>query len=571
MKKNNKFVALTLATMMLFSAGCTTTGSSEEKSTPAPSEENVKSEAPAENSEEPVVDSGKQVIYVNNSTEPGALQPQLAQGTGDSFSLDHMFKGLYSKSVDGTPENALVEEATTSEDGLTWNFKIKEGTKWSNGDTVTANDFVYSWFYGMNPDNAAKYASQFYIIEGAEAYNTNEDPALSEELKAAVQLKAVNDYELEIKLVNPMAYLPDYLSHYVFYPINAAVAEANPDWFLTADNYVSNGPFVLTSYKPKESIIISKNENYYGADHVQIDEINYAIIEDKTTEQQMYEQGELDLVYAALPDVVEKLTAEGNPELTIAPDLATYYYLFNHEKVPFNNAKVRKALSMTIDRNVIVKNVTKGGQTPAYSLTPVNVPDETGMDFVASVGELFTEDTELARTLLAEGLAEEGIDPATWTFELLYNTNDNHKKVAEAIQSMWITKLGVNCTLANAEFQTVLDRRTAGDYDVARAGWIGDYVDPMTFLELFASYSQMNDSSYESEEYDSYINAAFKEADPAARMEILRDAERLLMEDMATAPIYFYTKQILLKPYVKGVYTPINKYPNFEYAYIEGK
>ncbi len=178
------------------------------------------------------------------------------------------------------------------------------------------------------------------------------------------------------------------------------------------------------------------------------------------------------------------------------------------------------------------------------------------------------ENLDEARALLEEGLAEEGMNINDWQFTILYNTDDVHKKIAEAIQSMWATNLGVNCNLENAEFQTVLDRRTAGDFDVARAGWVGDYVDPMTFLELFTSYSSFNDGDWVNEEYDALIGAALYNTDPAERMEELREAETILMEDMGVLPIYFYSKSVAVKPNVTGVYTPINKYPNFEFADI---
>lgn len=558
MKRFKKAIALTSALMLLLSSCGTTTGSSTETST---TETETTAGTGTETEGEVVeTETGEKILYTNSpGGEPGSLAPGLSQGTHESWILDHMFKGLYTKTPEGVPALAAAESVETSEDGLVWTFTLRDFT-WSSGNPGTANDFVESFVFTLDPANAAKYAANLWIIKNGQEFN--EGTVGREELG----VKAIDEKTLEITLNDPLSYFPDLLTNTFFYPIDSVNAAEYPEWYMSPDNYSANGPFVLTKWAPKEEIFISKNETYYDADKTNLDGVSFSMVEDLTTEWQMYEQGQIDVVYSLLPDVLEQAIAEGNTEVEISPDLSTYYYYLNTEVVPLNNVKVRKALAMGINRQVLVDNVTKGGQVPAYSLTPVNVPDETGADFVDSIGETFTEDLDAARTLLAEGLAEEGLTLETWNFSLLYNTNDTHKKIAEAIQSMWSTNLGVNCTLENAEFQTVLDRRTAGDFEVCRAGWIGDYVDPMTFLELFTSYSEFNDGNWVNEEYDSLIEAAMKNTDAAARMEELRTAERILIDEMGVLPIYFYTKSTAVKPEVTGIYTPINKYPNFEFA-----
>ncbi len=547
MKMSKSIVAMAMAAVMMFSTACgTTTGTTTAGDGSTTS------------------DSGEQKILYTNSPggEPGTLEPGLSQGTHESWILDQMFKGLYTKTPEGTVEPALAETTEVSEDGKTWTFTLIDYT-WSTGNEGTAQDFVDSIMFTLNPDNAAKYAANLWIIEGAKEYNSGEAGP------EGVGVKALDDKTLEITLTSPIPYLPDLLTNTFFYPIDSKNAAEYPDWYMSPDHYSSNGPFVLTKWAPKEEIFISKNENYYNADLTNLDGVSFSMVEDKTTEWQMYEQGQLDVVYSLLPDVVEKLTAEGSTELYTGTDLSTYYYIFNTEVVPFNNPKVRRALSMAIDREALVSTVTKRGEEPAYTLTPPGVPDENGNDYAGDLGQLFTEDVEEAKVLLEEGLAEEGMTINDFQFTLLYNTDDVHKKVAEAIQSMWSTNLGVNCNLENAEFQTVLDRRTSGDFDVARAGWVGDYVDPMTFLELFTSYSAFNDGHWVNEEYDALIEAALYNQDPASRMEQLREAETILIEEMPIMPIYYYAKSVAIKPYVTGVYTPVNKYPNFEFADIQ--
>lgn len=547
MKKFKSIIAMALAGTMIFTTACGTTADNQESTPTASAEANT---------------TDKKVAYLNNVSEPGTLHPGLSQGTHESWPLDQMFKGLYTKTPEGMPELAAAESVQVSEDGLTWTFALKDAS-WSTGNPVIANDFVEGFKYVLDPANAAKYSANLYIIKNGQEFN--EGAVTAEELG----VKAIDDKTVEITLVTPLTYFPDLLTNTFFYPIDSVNAEAHPDWYMSPENYSSNGPFVLTTWKPKDTLILSRNEKYYNNDKTNLDELNFVIIEDKTTEWQMYENGELDLVYSPLPDVIEKLNAEGNPELTTEPELSTYYYILNNDKPGLNNVKVRRALAMAINRQELIDNVTKGGQTPAYSLTPVGVIDSEGNDFQESLGPLFTEDLDEARALLAEGLAEEGLDVNTFTCSLLYNTNDSHKKIAEAVQNMWATNLGVNVTLENAEFQTVLDRRTAGDFDIARAGWVGDYVDPMTFDELFTSYSEYNDAHWINPQYDEYVQAALYNTDPVSRIEQLKDAERLLMEEMPIIPIYFYTKSVVQKPELVGVYNPINKYPALEFADIQ--
>ncbi len=542
MKKSKSIIAMAMAVMMLLGTACGTTGG---KSTGSSSN-----------------GTATEKIARTNSAggEPGTLQPGLSQGTHESWILDHMYKGLYTKTPSGEIELAVAESADVSADGKTWTFKLRD-FKWSTGNVGTANDFVEAIVFTLDPANSAKYSANLWILEGGEEFNTTGN-------RDALKVRAIDDKTLEITLKTPLPYFPDLLTNTFFYPIDSANAAQYPDWYMSPDHYSSNGPFVLTKWAPKEEIVISKNKEYYNADKTKLDALSFSMVEDKTTEWQMYEQNQIDLAYALLPDVIEKLNADKNPELTMGTELSTYYYVLNTEVKPFNNVKVRKALGMAIDRNIIVTNVTKGGQVPAYTLTPPGVIDEQGNDFTASLGELFTEDFDAARKLLAEGLAEEGMDINSWNFKLLYNTNDTHKKVAEAIQSMWSTNLGVNCNLENAEFQTVLDRRTAGDFEVVRAGWVGDYVDPMTFLELFTTTSEFNDGSWVSKEYDALIESALYNQDTKARMQDLKDAEKILMDEMPIIPIYYYGKQIAQKPNLVDVYTPVNKYPNFEFADI---
>ncbi|MFD4817906.1 peptide ABC transporter substrate-binding protein [Peribacillus butanolivorans] len=503
-------------------------------------------------------DSAKsKVLNVNNSSEPGSLHPANAQGTHESWILEHTFEGLTKKTEEGKIVPGVAESWKISEDGLKWTFKLKDGLKWSNGDPLTANDFEYAWKYALKPETAADYAYQLYYLKGGEAYNSKKGK------EEDVGVKATDDLTLEVTLEQPTPYFLDLTSFYTFYPIDKKVQEENPKWALDAKTHVSNGPFKLTEWKHKESLKIEKNENYYDKDKIKLDAVNFALIEDENTAWQMYQSGELDIAYPLPVDVQGQLVNSGDKEFKNGAELAVYYYNFNTKVKPFNNAKVRKALSMAIERKKITDNVAQGGQKPAYGVVPPGIPDASG-DFQENTGDLFAENVDEAKKLLKEGLAEEGMKELP-DFSILYNTLDSHKKIAEAVQGMWRDNLGVEVTLENAEFQVKLDREKAGDFEISRAGWVGDYVDPMTFM-LWETDGAYNDAGWSNKEYDSLLKEAKSTMEPKERMAALHKAEEVLIDEMPILPVYFYTKPYMVKSNVTGVYAPINAYPNFIYA-----
>ena len=311
-------------------------------------------------------------------TEPGALHPGMAQGTHDSWILEHAFEGLTKKTPEGEIVEGMAEKWDISDDGLTWTFHLKDGMKWSNGDPVTADDFEYAWKYVLNPETASEYAYQLYYLAGAEEYNSSEDEAGYAELEEKVGVQAKDEKTLEITLAEATPYFLDLTSFYTYYPINKKVQEANPDWSLEAESYVSNGAFKLTEWKHKESMKLERNENYYDKDKIKLDEVQFVIIDNEDTAWQMYQADELDLAYPLPQDVQGQLVNAGDPEFNNGPDLAVYYYNLNNEIKPFNNKKVRKALSMAIDRKTITEHVSQGGQQPAYSIIPPGMPDVSG-------------------------------------------------------------------------------------------------------------------------------------------------------------------------------------------------
>ncbi|WP_105615689.1 peptide ABC transporter substrate-binding protein [Vallitalea okinawensis] len=512
---------------------------------------------------------GNKVLRIVSGGEPGSLHPSLAQGTHESIILDHIFEGLMRRDENGNLVEGVAESYAVSEDKLTYTFTIRKDAKWSNGDSVTAEDFEYAWKHALNPLTASDYSYQLYYMVGATEFNTYDLEKGSEEelkkLEDAVGVRALDERTLEVNLAQPTPFFLELCGFYTYYPIPKSVQEENPDWANDGSTHISNGPFEIVEWNHDESVVTSKNKKYYNKDKIKLDGIEFTILEDQNTEWQMYQSGELDINNNLPPDVLGTLRAENNPELIIAGDLATYFYRFNTTLQPFNNMKVRKALSMAIDREIIVEEVAQGGQIPAFGIVPFEIPDGNG-DFREIGGDYFSEDLEEAKKLLAEGLAEEGMDSLNFT--LLYNTQESHQKIAEAIQEMW-RQLGVEITLENTEFRVKIEREHALDYEVARAGWIGDYVDPNTFLDMFTSWSTQNDTGWTNDEFDKFIEMAGNEFDANKRMEYLHEAEAILMEELPIMPIYYYTRPRCEKPYVKDTFKVINREVCLIYADIE--
>lgn len=501
----------------------------------------------------------EQILRLNNFSEPGYFHPGLARGTHDSWVLEHIMEGLTKKGPDGSIQPGMAKEWKVSDDGLTYTFTLRDA-KWSNGDPVTAHDFEYAWKYALSPEAASEYAYQLFYIKNGEEYNAGK--ATADE----VAVKALDDKTLEVTLTAPTGYFLELLSFYTYYPINKNVASQNPDWYKEAATYVSNGPFYLAEWNHNENIVIKKFKDYYDKDLIKLEEIHFAIVADETTMWQMYQTGDLDHAYPLPSEVIPTLVDD--PEYSSPPDLATYYYNINTTLPGLKNKKIRKALALAIDREAIVTHVTQGGQMPASSLTPPGIPDVTG-DFKENTGVLYSYDPETAKQLFAEGLKEEGLSGLSVT--LLYNTSTLHKSVAEAVQQMWKETLGVNVELEVVDFQVKLDREVALDFEISRAGWIGDYIDPMTFMDMFVTGGGNNNTGWSNAEYDRLIAEAKATADNTVRMANMHRAEEILADEMPIIPIYYYTKPQMLKSYVKGVYYPVNRYPQFQYAYIEKK
>ncbi|SHI88123.1 oligopeptide transport system substrate-binding protein [Geosporobacter subterraneus DSM 17957] len=485
------------------------------------------------------------VLKFNLNADPKTIDPQLNSAADGGHIVNNTFEGLM-REIDGKLENAMAEKYEISEDGLTYKFTIRDA-KWSDGKPVTAHDFEYAWKRALDPATASEYSFQMYYIKGAQAYN--EGTGSIED----VAVKALDDKTLEVVLEGPTPYFLELTTFYTFMPTRKDVVEKDPEgWAKNPEITVCNGPFKVTEYKIGDKLILSKNENYWQADKVKLDRIEVSMIVESTTGLTAYEAGELDVIDEVPNQEIPRLQAN-DPTFRILPQIGTYYYIFNVTKKPTDDVRVRKALSLAIDRTAIVEKVTKGGQIPATGFTPPGLLDADGKEFRTVAGDYGIDPkaakVEEAKALLAEAGYPDGKGFPELT--VLYNTSENHKAIGEAIQEMWKQNLGISVKLQNQEWAVFQDSRHNGNFEIARAGWLGDYADPMTMLDLWLSYSGNNDAQWRNKEYDKLIEDSKKLAGKE-RFDLLYQAEALMMEEMIVMPIYYYTDPIAVKEHVKG-------------------
>ncbi|MBO8170121.1 MAG: peptide ABC transporter substrate-binding protein [Thermoanaerobacteraceae bacterium] len=511
----------------------------------------------------------KQRIVYNVGSEPETIDPGKATGQPDLTVINAAMEGLTRYNLDGELEPAMAEDWEVSEDGTVYKFYIREDAKWSNGDPVTAYDFEYAWKRVLDPEFAADYAYELYYIKNAAAYNDPEDKSVTSPDQVGV--KALDEKTLEVTLEAPVPQFLGLTAFPTFFPVHKETVEANPDWHAKPETYVSNGPFKIVEWQHDQKFVLKKNENYWDAESVKLDELVMTLVTKESTELAMFETGEIDIGDNPPTEELDRLKADPNSGLKIKGDLAVYYYLFNTTQKPFDDVRVRKALAMAIDREAIVKNITKAGQIPAFAFAPYGLPDADPSKDFREVGgnDYFEENVEKARQLLAEAGYPNG--EGFPEFEILTNDTEGHIKIAQAIQEMWKQNLGIeNVKVRSQEWGPYLKARQELDYQVARAGWGADYLDPMTFLDLFITDGGNNNTGWGSERYDELIKKANSTADREERFRIMHEMEDILMNDMPVMPIYFYTNPYLMKDYVKNVGVPsFGPSMEFKWAYVE--
>jgi oligopeptide transport system substrate-binding protein len=522
----------------------------------------------------------EKVLRYNAGADFASLDPALMTDLVSFTAITPLTEGLMRQTEKGLVPG-LAKDVKVSPDGLTYTFTLRDGIKWSNGDPITAEDFVYSWTRALHPETAADYAYQLYYIKGGEALNTVskkkkegdkevDNPDYAKQLDAAIKglgVKAVNANTLEVTLNAPTPYFLDLTAFPTLLPVNKKVVEANKDWATKAETYIGAGPFKIAKWEPKKELVLEPNPYYYDKSQIKLNKIVYYMIEEQATALQLLESGGLEVMDAPPPAEIARLKKEGL--YGTSPSFGTYWFFLNTQKPPFNDVRVRKAFAMAIDRKAIVENVTKGGQVPAYAMVAPGATDPVAKkDFRAVGGDFFKEDLAEAKKLLAEAGYPDG--KGFPEMEIIYNTNETHKAVSEALIEMWKKNLGITGLKAtNMEFKTLLDKRKSGDYLIARGGWFGDYLDPMTYADMWVTGGGNNDAHWSNKEYDSLIKLAQTTTDPKARFEALHKAEKIAMDDMVVTPIYYYVNQYVQSPKVTGVYRNALGITDFSFADIK--
>lgn len=488
---------------------------------------------------------------VDNMGEPEYLDPALCSDTTSSAIVINLFSGLvefHPRTVEPIPD--LAERWETSKNGLTWTFYLRPNLTWSDGSPLTASDFVYSWRRAINPLTAARGAYNFYPIRHAEAINTGKMTDLTQ-----LGVRAISPTVLEVTLESPTPYFIKLLGYANFRPVKQSVIDAFGEKWAHPDHIVSSGPFVLTEWIPYKRITTIRNPHYWNTASIDLDKVIYYPIEDRETALKSYITSNLDTLKDLPKSKLEVL--KQLPDFHLTTTYGTYYYTFNTTRPPFNDSRVRRALALTIEKENIVKHITRADQVPADNLTPPGVGGYT-----PPKGESFN--VELANQLLDEaGYKDRTTFPEV---TLLYNTLEGHKLIAQAVQQMWKRYLNINVKVLNQEWKILLKTQAAGEFDIVRASWFGDYMDPNTFLSIFLSNSGHNYGKWQSAEYDNLIRKAATTQDAEKRNDYFFQAETLLLKEAPFIPFYFYTTAQMIKPNVRGYYA--NALDHHPFAFV---
>jgi len=486
------------------------------------------------------------VTYIRgNDGDPETLDQHKTSTVVEARILRDLYEGLVVYDAAAKIIPGVAESWEVSDDGTVYTFKLRDDARWSNGDPVVAADFVFSLQRIMTPETGAKYANILYPIRNAEAINKGEmEPG-------ELGVKALDEHTLEITLAQSTPFFLELLTHQTGLPLHPASVEEHGTDFVLPENIVSNGAYKLVSFQPNDRIVMEKNENFHDAANVRIDRVEYLPIEDRSTCVRRFEAGEVlsceDLPTEQIKSMKERL----GDQVHITPYLGTYYYALNMKREPLDNPDVRQALAMVIDREFLGEEIWAGAMLPAFSLVPPGIGNYEGGGAEADWAgmSLLDREDKAIELMTAAGFGPD--NPVT--LEISYNNSENHKNTATAVAEMW-KPLGVNVEFnvrdISAHYAMLRDDK---DFDVARAGWIGDYSDPQNFLFLVESDNPgFNYAQYDNPEYDGLLDEAAAESDLVKRAEILRRAEAIFMRDMPFIPLLFYSSLSVVSPRLQG-------------------
>ena len=503
-------------------------------------------------------DSGK-VLYTNIGYDPDSFDPQQSNVMESGIIVNQLYDNLYREDPNGEFVPSLAEGYTVSDDGLVYTFTLRDGITFADGTPITVEDVIYSWTRALEPSNGFEYAYQLYYIKNGAAFNAGE--ASADELG----LKAVDDKTLEVTLESPTPYFVSLTGFITYGVVCKEFVEAQETYGVDVDSTLTSGPFVVAEHVKGQYVKLSKNENYWDKDSVNLDEIYIYCVEESSTEIQMYETGQLDMTYLNIPSADQtRLNEEG--VLKTWSTANTRYIQANYDTEVLSDARVRKALEYALDLDAIATSVVFNSEA-ATGFIP------SGMTAVDDASKPFKDtnlledagNVELAKQLLAEAGYPNG-EGFPDDLELLYTTDESNKAIAEAVVQMWKENLNINVKAVNLEGKVRLDRKNTGDFDFSLDGWTTDYLDPYSFLEIFETDNQYNNSHYSNSEYDDLLKVAKASSDQSERQEAMVKAEEILLEDMGVMPLYVATKSYMESDAVSGVVRSELGFMDFKWA-----
>ncbi len=491
-------------------------------------------------------------LILGNGTEVGTLDPHLATGQPEHMIFSAIFEGLVAPAVDNPDANAPgVASSWESSDFIHWTFHLRPEAQWSDGTPLTAHDFVWSYERMLTPALIAQYSSMLYPLKNAEEFNTGKITDFSQ-----VGIKAKDDHTLELTLTGPMPYVLGMMKHYSWFPVPRHVIEKfgkatdRESRWTRAGNLVGNGPFRLKEWRYTHSTTVERNPHYWDAASVKLNEIVFLPIKSDATEERAFRDGQLHATMTMPLPQIPEYRRNRQDVFHEDPLLSVYFYRINTTKPPLNDKRVRRALALAVDREGLIRNVLRGGQKPAVGLTPH--PSFLGY---SDAPQVLKFDPAEARRLLAEAGFPDG--KGFPKFDILINTSEGHKTIAEAIQAMWAEHLHIPVGIHNQDWGVYLESQRRLDYSVCRAGWVGDYPDPFTFLSIWKTDDGNNETGWSSPAYDALLAKSTVEPDPKTRFAMLGQAESILLEDLPIIPVYWYVHTYLLRPEVKGWKTSV--------------
>ena len=500
--------------------------------------------------------------------EPECMDPTLNDYSSGSYALQSLFRGLYKYAADGSLVPAMAESYEVSEDGCTYTFKLREGLKWSDGSPLTAHDFEYSWKRTLDPDVGSDTAYTLYSIikNGYECFVERSVPVDD------LPIRALDDLTLEVELITPASYFITMTTSTAFMPVKKEIIEAyGNDWVNSPETYVCNGPFMLAEMKKDESYTFVKNPNYYNADEVKIDTVQYVFLNAPETVKMAFDNGELDIATSVNTDAMKAY--EGTENLMATNRIGYRYYEFNCAKEPFNDARVRRALTLSLNREILVNAIIQDPtRRPLYGWVPYGVKDvlDPATDWRVTAGDAFAEDLEEAKALLAEAGYPDGAGFPT--FSIKYTPSTELENVAQAMSQMWKQYLGLTCEVSAVEsgvyWADETGTRDSGDFEIAYMGYTLDYPEPSSAFFLLENAEGSKQTRWDCPDYLTLCNKMRTALEETEREEVYKQAEALLAQECPVIPIYNYADSALVASRVTGFTRNSNGHPNFEYCTV---